>query len=323
MGSMAAILLSGGTVYADDRDDIQALKEQLELQKKQMEQQAKLLDELQRKLGLVSEPAPKPHGDGAANELPPPRPVNTDAVREVVSDELKKRDEAKKRQEEADKEELATEGYKVGTDLGMNVRWNPFNGVTFETPHKDFTSHIGIRFQLDSVSWDQSPNTKPAGQVGDLEDGTFFRRIRPYWEGTAWEVVEYKVEPALEQVNNSVPDLDEVFAGVTQIPVIGSVRVGHIRVPQGLEGDLVSSSKSMTFLEKGAYTDAFYENFATGVWTSNSVLNQHMTWMAMAYRQDNDNNINAGNNGVSFQDGAYGYTPASRACPTMRTTGGA
>jgi phosphate-selective porin OprO and OprP len=109
---------------------------------------------------------------------------------------------------------------------------------------------------------------------------------------------------ALEQVQRSVPNFDECWAGVTKIPFIGSVRVGHIKTPQGLEGDTSSSSKAMTFMERASYTDAFYENFATGIWASNNYLDQRLTWEAMAYRQDNP----ATNTAADFGDGSAGYS---------------
>src|SRR5262249_48931165 len=210
------------------------------------------------------------------------------------------------------------EGYKVGTVLNMSARWNIANGVTFETPNKDFTSHLGFRFQLDSVWFDQDPALRSPRQIGDLQDGIFFRRIRPSWDGTAWEVLEWNCELALEQVQQSLINLDEVWAGITKIPYIGTVRVGHQKVPQGFEGDMVSSSKVMTFFERAPYTDAFYQNFATGIWTGNSVLDQHLTWSAMAYRQDNALH---GNNGADFGDGEYAYSGRLTALPVYEDDG--
>src|SRR5262249_9092144 len=83
--------------------------------------------------------------------------------------------------------------------------------------------------------------------------------------------------------------------------------VGHIRVPQGFEGDMYSSSKAMTFLERSMFTDAFYENFGSGVWLTNNFLDQRVTYAAAMYRQDNDNSINQTNNAIDFNEGAYAY----------------
>src|SRR5258708_35538549 len=96
------------------------------------------------------------------------------------------------------------------------------------------------------VCFGESARLRRAGGIGDLQDGTFFRRVRIQMDGQAWEIVEFNLEYALEQVSQGIPNLDEFWVGVQKIPVIGSIRVGHIKVPQGFEGDMVSSSKAMT-----------------------------------------------------------------------------
>jgi phosphate-selective porin OprO/OprP len=315
VGGVAAAMLCGGSAYADDKDDLRALKEQLEQQKQQIEQ-------LQKQLGTITQPAAKPAGEGA--ELPAATAADKNSVEKIVGDYLKRRDDEKKAQEAAAKAKADAEGFKVGTDLGMTARWNIANGVTFSTPNKDFISHIGVRFQLDDVWWNQSPAllaTPSHGGIGDLQDGVFFRRIRPSWDGQAWEIMEWNVELALEQIQNDVIDLDEVWVGLMNLPVIGTVRIGHLKTPQGFEGDMVSSSKAMTFLERSSYTDAFYQNFSTGLWAGNSVMNQRVTWSAEVYRQDNDNGVNSPNNGVDFQDGAYGYSGRLTALPIWDNDG--
>ena len=64
-----------------------------------------------------------------------------------------------------------------------------------------------------------------------MQDGTYFRRIRPFVEGTFWETGEYRLILALENDQVSTTGLDEFWVGEKQIPVIGSVRVGHVKTP--------------------------------------------------------------------------------------------
>jgi hypothetical protein len=193
--------------------------------------------------------------DGAPGEAEEPgkdaakKPAD-DSIKKAVAEYMKEQEKKKKEDEEAAKRKLEEEGFKVGSDLKMTVRWNTANGVTFETPNKDFTAHIGYRFQLDNVYWTQNDNIRPPTQIGDLEDGIFFRRSRPSFDGTAWEIMEWNCELALEQVQNGVPNFDECWVGIQKVPIIGNIRIGHNKVPQGFEGDMVSSSKAMTFLER-------------------------------------------------------------------------
>jgi phosphate-selective porin OprO and OprP len=116
---------------------------------------------------------------------------------------------------------------------------------------------------------------------------------------------------ALEQIGSISPtngqgliNLDEFWVGLYDLPWIGRVRFGHQKVPQGLEGNQMTSSRAMTFMENAAYTDAFYRIFATGVSFSNTAMEKRVSWQGMAYRDD----FNRGNVGADFGDGAYGYT---------------
>jgi phosphate-selective porin OprO/OprP len=299
-GAGVALLLCAGISRAGDNEpDLRTLIQQ---QSQQIEEQRKQLEELRQRLDAAE--AAKLH-PAAAQESE----ASDGTVKKIVSEYLDEKDKKAKEEAKAKQKQQQEEGYKVGTVLGnVTARWDPANGMRLETPNKDFTFHAGYRFQLDNVYWTQSSRSLPPAQIGDLQDGIFFRRSRPSFDGTMWEVVEFNAELALEQTQNSIPNFDEVWVGVMNMPVIGAVRVGHIKVPQGFEGDQVSSSKAMTFLERSAYTDAFYENFATGIWTGNSVFDQRMTWAGAAYFQDN-NTVNPNTNSADvFGDGVAGYT---------------
>ncbi len=167
------------------------------------------------------------------------------------------------------------------------------------------------------MRWKQ---TIPVSQVGDFQDGTFFRRIRPYWEGTFWEVFEFKGELALEQVKQGVPTLDEIWVDITKVPWLGTIRVGHQRIPQGFEGDMSSSSQAMTFMEKAFMTDGIFqnENFAPGIVVTNSVLNQRMTWAADLYKQELQINENTG---ADFSDGRLGVSGRVTFLPIWENNG--
>ena len=215
---------------------------------------------------------------------------------------------------------LETEGFKVGSDLSLKARWDYFGGFVAETPNKDFTFHIGARFQEDTVAWTQSPGSKSAAQLGDFQDGTFFRRIRINMNGTMWQTFEYNTEFALEQVKEGIPTLDEVWAGTKDIPFLGTIRAGHMHIFPGLEGDGYSSSKAMTFMEKSYITDALFqnENQAPAVLVTNSVLDQHMTWATMFYRQEFEKH---NNDGVDLGDGKYAYGARVTMLPIWQNEG--
>jgi phosphate-selective porin OprO and OprP len=214
----------------------------------------------------------------------------------------------------------ATEGYRVGSDLNAKINFKDGLFLWIESPNKDFTMHLGGWMQWDNVWWNQShalqanPGSRPgnaqgvatgvaSGGIGDLQDGEYFRRIRPFAEGTFWETGEYRLIPALENNQFSTSGLDEFWVGETHIPVIGSCRVGHVKDPMGLEGDMTASSRCMTFMERSSYSEAIElnQNFVTGIWFSNNYFEQRMTWQAAAFRPDQ-----GASTGAFFGDGQAG-----------------
>ena len=87
-------------------------------------------------------------------------------------------------------------------------------------------------------------------------------------EGTFFEVGEYRLILALENDQFNTTGLDEFWVGINKIPFIGTVRVGHVKTPMGLEADMTASSRAMTFMERSSYSEAILlnQNFVTGIW---------------------------------------------------------
>src|ERR1019366_7491028 len=140
-----------------------------------------------------------------------------------------------------------------------------------------------------------------AKAVGKELDGDYFRRIRPNFSGGFWEVGEFNAEFKLENVANGQVGMDDVWVGVKNIPFIGTVRLGHFHLPHGLEADMYSSSKPMTFFEVYSGNNAFFqgERTGSGIWLTNSFLNDRMTYAAAGYRPENSSN------GADFAEGDY------------------
>ncbi|MBV9122827.1 MAG: hypothetical protein JO112_05690 [Planctomycetes bacterium] len=256
--------------------------------------------------------------------------VSDKEVKSIVDDylkekdaEKKKADDAKKQEDEAKKQEAAAQGYVVGSDSKLSASWT--NGLQFQSANKDFKLHIGGRFDNDWVFFDQSQALKtpfaiggagkPAsGGVGVLDDGTFFRRARFKMDGSAWEVMEFALEANFENLN--LITFQDFWVGYTGIPILGTVRVGNNRVPQGLEA--FTSENYNTFMERAAPFDAFLQNFNPGLFVSNTEFNQHMTWEALFHRIPTSgiaalpfSGTSAGNNantGADFGTGEYAAT---------------
>jgi phosphate-selective porin OprO/OprP len=244
-----------------------------------------------------------------------------DRVKEKLKEqaEKKKADDEKKKTEEQQKLEI--EGYRIGTLMDVTASFNKDGYLWLKTPNQDFTMHIGYWMQYDNVYWTQSPLLRapqdgrpgpkqgvasgaPLGGIGDLQDGTYFRRIRPFLEGTLWEVGEYRLNLALENTQFSLTGLDEFWVGINQIPGVGTVRLGHVKTPMGLEADMTASSRTMTFLERSSYSEAIElnQNFVTGVWLGNTYLDQRTSYQFAMFRPDQ-----GASSGTFFGDGQWGW----------------
>ena len=204
-------------------------------------------------------------------------------------------------------------GKLVGSDLSGIVFFKDGEFLNFSTPNKDFTMHLGGWVQWDNVWWNQPPALKVAqsakagnqagiasgnaggginnGTYGSLQDGDYFRRLRIVQEGTFWETGEYRFNWALENDQYSTVGLDEMWVGQNSIPVIGTIRVGHVKNAIGLEGDMTSSSRCMTFMERSSYSEAIElnQNFVTGLWFGSSYADDRVTYQAVVFRPDNAN----------------------------------
>src|SRR5262249_1186093 len=245
-------------------------------------QNQELMQQLQRMQMTPTAPpiAPQAQSPGALQTSD--GGATKDDVKKISSEVDKEKADKKKADEEAAKKKAEEEGYKVGSDLKFSATWK--DGFTYATANNDFYGHIGGWIQYDNVFWNQSaglqvPPTGRAGPaqkvasgpalggIGDLEDGTFFRRIRLLTDGGFWEQYEYTLILALENDQFETVGLDEFWIGAKDIPWIGTVRIGHVKTPMGFEADMTASSRTMTFMERSSYSEAIErnENFVTGL----------------------------------------------------------
>jgi phosphate-selective porin OprO/OprP len=324
---MAALILAAGAARGQDQTtlDLQAPMEKVEKENAELKQQ--LLAGTQG----AAQPA------AGVEQLPAVNALTRKDVEKIVSDKLKDEAAKKKAADEQKKQEEASKWYQVGTEMGVKAEFRDGLFLWLSTPNNDFTMHIGEWMQYDNVFWTQSaspnlrasPDGRPGakqgvasgaalGGIGDLQDGTYFRRIRPFLEGTFWETGEYRLILALENDQFSTTGLDEFWVALKDIPLIGTVRVGHVKTPMGLEADMTASSRTMTFMERSSYSEAIElnQNFVTGLWASNNYFDERATWSAAIFRQDLSSST-----GVFFGDGQYGAQGRLTALPIYECNG--
>ena len=182
--------------------------------------------------------------------------------------------------------------HQVGSDLRMIPYWD--NGLWFETANRDWRIHIGGRLQYESVGWAQPQNMKgpfpgpggipaslPGAGVGALDDGMFFRRVRLRSDGVGYETVEYILEVDFEQLNYIT--YDHLWAGFRNVPILGTIRIGQQKVPQGM--DNIGSDYHLPLLERAVLNEGIWASlFAPGILVANNFLNNNVSFQSMFHR---------------------------------------
>lgn len=136
------------------------------------------------------------------------------------------------------------------------------------------------RIQADIAAFSQS--TANRATVGDMEDGADFRRVRIGAQGQAFDITEYLFEIDFAGGNVTFTD---VYMQVTDLPFLGTVRVGHYYEPNSLEQ--LTSDNYIAFLERGL-PNAFAtgRNWGLSAWNYNE--QQSATWAYGVFRTGSD-----------------------------------
>jgi len=130
----------------------------------------------------------------------------------------------------------------------FSIKWD--NGTKIESKDKNFKLKFGGRVQLDHAYFLQNDNLDAAFGALESNDGTEFRRLRFFMSGLIYKNVEYKLQIDFA---GGAARLKDAYIGIKNIPVIGRIRVGHIKEP--LRFDALTSSKYITFMERAIPAD--------------------------------------------------------------------
>jgi phosphate-selective porin OprO/OprP len=326
-GALCSLLLAAP---AFSQETIEQRLDRLEKQNEEIRRQADDLKKENRELkGLLSTTpttAPAPAAPAPA--------LDRDEVQRLIADYIavQKADGAEGKGAKVGEKISAHSGgwYEVGSDLKMSASWR--NGLWIESAQKDFQFHLGGRVQQDFYWLGWPTNLLNDGALktpngNQFEDGTFLRRARLFTEGTAYELLEWVMELDLENnpastvnnfgsaTTNNVPAVlfDDFWVGLKGLPVVGTVRVGHVRPPNGLE--CYSSSRWISFMERASNFDAFMEEFDPGIWLTNNYRDQRICWAATFHRVDPQAES------LDLGTGDYAFTGRVSALPVWENEG--
>ena len=180
--------------------------------------------------------------------------------------------------------------------LDTHAFQNECNSNVFcSTKDGNFCANLGGRVEHDWL-W-ASGDESLENAVGPLRDGVFFRRARLHAAGTLYSLVDYYAEFELAPVDNIV--FQDVWMQLRDVPYLGHIRAGHLKVPFGLENE--TSAKHLTFFERSAVHDAFQQEYDPGIMFWNTVLEDDLRFAAAFLRFD------PRESGQSFGDGEYSF----------------
>lgn len=189
------------------------------------------------------------------------------------------------------------------TDIGQEMaqlqnEWAKFKSDAAKVKYPNV--QINGFFQADTGYSNQSANNRAT--YGDIQDGADFRRLRLSAKGSVAENVNYFVQMDFGFFGR--PTFTDVWMEMTKLPIVGNVRVGQWKQPNGLE--TVTSVRYQTFMERSSLFQTFEAFRHIGIGTYNNADDEMSTWALSVFRTGNDQfGGDIGDNGGLSQAGRY------------------
>ncbi len=172
----------------------------------------------------------------------------------------------------------------------VSFKWD--NGFKLESQDEQFSFKFGGRIMVDHAYFFQSDElTEKFGPL-ITKSGTEIRRARIFLEGKIYENTHFKLQVDFA---NDRAVLKDVYIGLSEIPGVGNLRIGHVKEPFRLA--TLTSSKYITFMEPSS-TSFFAQERNNGIVLFNDFFNNRLSAQAGAFR-----NANNDSNDITANDG--------------------
>jgi len=174
---------------------------------------------------------------------------------------------------------------------GETLRAYYKNGFFLESPGGDFRMQIGGYTQLDWAVTDPDNAVQKSFKIPGIGTGVEFRRARLALSGNVFKNIDYKFEYDFAEQTGGQPSFKDVYVGMSDIPLVQYVRVGHYKEPFSLEE--LTPDNFTTFQERGlnnAFTQPTSNVSAsgtdrnTGITIYQTYFNQRMEVAAGGFR---------------------------------------
>ena len=166
-------------------------------------------------------------------------------------------------------------------------------------------------------------------QIGDQQDGFRFDTVRIFAKGTAFHVVDYKIQfdfagtqqggstgantPPPDAHTHTLPTLQaatfkDVYIAIKELPLVGHIKAGHFKEPYSL--DELTSSRFITFMER-SLANAFSPGRNVGVMAYDTAADENVTWAIGAFISEvgDEPPIYRNDNGGTALTMRYTWTP--------------
>jgi phosphate-selective porin OprO/OprP len=182
-------------------------------------------------------------------------------------------------------------GVALAADSDTTLRTYWKDGLRMETADKQFKFKMGGRIMVDWAWFDVDQSIETATE--EHKSSTEFRRARLYLAGEIYESVIFKAQ---YDFAGGDADFSDVYVGLKGLGPLGTVRIGHVFEPIGLEQN--TSSKYITFMER-SLTGVFTPGRNTGILFNNNCVDGRMTWALGAFR-DTDSFGDSGDDNMNL-----------------------
>ena len=176
-------------------------------------------------------------------------------------------------------------------DPAMSTTWN--GGLTIQNADGSVKLNIGGQVHNDWVKF-VSQDDDLTANLGDFADGTELRSVRLDVRGTLYGNTDFRIQYDFAN-GSAAPKF--VYMGFRGLPIVGSLRAGHLKEPVGL--DWLTSSNAVPFMER-SFANALVPGWNTGILACNAVLNRRMTWSLGTFRDSGSTGSGTGDKHYAF-----------------------
>ncbi len=186
---------------------------------------------------------------------------------------------------------------------------------------------FGGRIYADWYLYNQDAGSM--AQIGDQQDGFRFDTVRIFAKGTAFHVIDYKLQfdfagtqqggssgsnvAPPDEHTHTLPILQaatfkDVYIGLKELPLLGHLKAGHYKEPFSL--DQLTSSRFITFMER-SLADVFAPGRNVGVMAYDTLADENVTWAIGAFISEigDEPPIYRNDNGGTALTMRYTWTP--------------